>query len=114
MLSGKMAVEGRIVACGVRPPKTSAGVAVEGFAMLAFLAIFGASLAGYAGLPPWTVAAAAIALLSVSYAEHRGVFERGRSAGLSDLLDAAMLRSLLDAVIASAVAYGFGLLMRAV
>ena len=97
----------------VRPLNSeSASVAVEGFAMLAYLAIVGASLAGYAGLPPWTIAAAVIALASISYAEHRRAYERGRDLGLFEIVDAVMLRSVFNAVMASGIAYAFGYVLR--
>jgi hypothetical protein len=89
-----------------------ASVAVEGFAMLAYLAIVGASLAGYAGLPPWTMAATIIVLSSISYVEHGRSYERARNLGLFEIVDAVMLRSVLNAVLASGVAYGFGCLLR--
>ena len=46
-------------------------MAVRGFAalpgsFLGYLGIFGASLAGYAGIGPWAIAVAAIGLASVS------------------------------------------------
>jgi hypothetical protein len=86
----------RIVKYMMRPPNmASASVAVEGYAMLAYLAIVGASLAGYAGLPPWTMAATVIVLSSISYMEHARHYERGRDLGLSEIVDSVMLRSVL-------------------
>jgi len=79
---------------------------------LGYLAILGVSLAGYAGLGPWVIAAAAVALSSLSRAEHGPTYERGRALGLHAILDSVMLRSALNGVIASAAAYGFGWLMR--
>ena len=79
---------------------------------LGYLAILGASLAGYAGLGPWVVAVAAIALASLSRADHGLTYERGRELSLYRIIDSVMLRSLCNAAIASTAAYGFGWLMR--
>ena len=86
----------------------------EGAALLGYLAIFGATLAGYAGLGPWVVAVAAIALASVSRAQYADFYERGRELGAQQITDPAMLRSMCNAVIAGATAYGFGWVMRAI
>lgn len=81
-------------------------------AMLGYLAILGATLSGLAGLPPWTIAAATIALTSLSYAEHHRLYERGQELGLSALLDSVLLRSMFNGLIASGVAYGGGWVIR--
>ena len=82
--------------------------------MLGFFAIFGASLAGYAGMGPWVIAAGFLALASISRFEHASAYERGRELGLHGVIDAVMLRSLLNGMIACGAAYGFGWLMRAI
>lgn len=82
--------------------------------MLGYLAIFSASLAGYAGLGPWIIAVAAIALASLSRAEHAATYERGRELSLYSIIDSAMVRSAFNGIIASSAAYGFGWLMRAI
>ena len=94
------------------PSLDSASVAVDGRAMVAYLAIFGASLAGYAGLAGYVIVAAVIVLTSISYAEHGRTYTRARDLGLSDVADFVMLRSVLNAVIASGAAYGFGYVVR--
>ena len=63
---------------------------------LGYLAIFGASLAGYAGLGPWIIAVAAIALASLSRAEHGLTYERGRELGLYGIIDSVMVRSVCN------------------
>lgn len=91
-----------------------AGVAVGGPRLLGYLAVFGSSLGGYAGLGPWVIAVAAIALASISYGEHARTYERGREFGIYEIVDSTTVRSVCNAVIASAAAYAFGWLMRTV
>lgn len=81
-------------------------------AMLAYLAIFGAALAGLAGLPPWTMAASVIALASLSLAQHHRMYERAQEAGLTSFLDLVLFRSLLNAMVASGASYGGGCAIR--
>jgi hypothetical protein len=76
--------------------------------MLAYLAIFATSIAGYAGAPPYVIAAAGIALASISYAEHAPLYERGRELGLYRLLNGVLLRSFLNGLMAGGLAYGVG------
>jgi len=80
--------------------------------MLAYLAIFGSCLAGYAGAPPWIVAASAIALMALSYAEHHGLYRRGQELGLIDVLEWTLMRSAFNAVIAAGGAYVGGWVFR--
>ncbi|MCB1503678.1 MAG: hypothetical protein KDJ47_01765 [Hyphomicrobiaceae bacterium] len=82
-------------------------------AMLGFLLIFSASLAGYAGVAPWAIAAAAIGLASISYTQYHRLYERGQELGYSDLVDATIVRSFFNALVASGGAYGFGWLVHA-
>lgn len=82
--------------------------------MLAFIAIFGACIGGLAGGPPWIIAAGAIALMSLSYAEHYGLYRRGQELGLTDILEGTLLRSAFNAVVASGGAYLGGWLLRLV
>ena len=76
--------------------------------MLAYLAILGAALAGYAGGPVYAIAAAAIALASISYAQYEDLYERGRELGLTRILNRVVLRSLLNGLLAAGVAYSGG------
>ncbi len=80
--------------------------------MLAYLAVLGASLAGFAGVPPWAVAAAAIALASISYAQHAPLYERGRDLGLSGAVNAILLRSFVNGLLAAGLAYVVGMGLR--
>lgn len=80
--------------------------------VLSYLAIFAVSLCGYAGLPIWVVGAATIALASLSYAEHHRLYKRGAELGLFSLVDATLVGSLFNALCATAVAYGFGVIVR--
>ena len=80
--------------------------------MLAYLAILGAALAGYTGVAPWVIAAAAIALASISYAEHAPLYDRGRELGLLRLLNFTMLRSFVNGLAACSIAYASGIVLR--
>jgi hypothetical protein len=80
--------------------------------MLSYLAIFAVSLCGYASLPIWVVGAATVALASSSYAEHYRLYRRSSELGLFTPIDATLMRSLFNALCASAAAYGFGVVVR--
>ena len=80
--------------------------------MLGFLAIMAVALCGLAGAPAWTVPVAAISLASVSYARHYLLFRRAANIGLQDAIDQTLARSLVNALIASTMAYGCGLVFR--
>ncbi|WP_139247779.1 hypothetical protein [Hyphomicrobium sp. CS1GBMeth3] len=80
--------------------------------MLGFLAIFAASVAGYADVGLWTIAACAIALASASYAEHYTLYKRGQELGLTDTLRGAVLRSFGNGLIAAGAAYFCGWFLR--
>jgi hypothetical protein len=79
---------------------------------LGYLAVFGAALGGYAGLGPWVIAVAAIALASVSRAQYSDLYERGRDLGLLRIIDTVMLHSFVNALLAAGIAYGGGWLLR--
>jgi hypothetical protein len=83
-----------------------------GSKLIGYLAILGAALSGYAGLQPWAIAAAAIALASLSYAEHHRLYRRANEMGFSSLIDGVILRSFVNALIATGGAYGMGLVFR--
>ncbi|MGD9785658.1 MAG: hypothetical protein AB7E80_05390 [Hyphomicrobiaceae bacterium] len=80
-------------------------------AMLGFLTIFAATLAGYTGVGSWSIAAAAIGLTSMSYARHQRLYERGQELGLSNVVESTLLRSCANALAASCAGYGFGWLI---
>lgn len=80
--------------------------------MLGFLAIFGVAMAAYSGLPPWVIAASAMALAALSYAEQNRAYRRGQELGLTDVLEVTVLRSMTNAVVAAGIAYAGGWLAR--
>ncbi len=80
--------------------------------MLSYLTIFSASLCGYALMPAWTIAAATLALTSLSYEEHYRLYRRAGELGLFRQIDATLLSSLFTALCGTAAAYGFGLVVR--
>ena len=82
--------------------------------MLAYLAILGACIAGYAGVAPWAIAVSAIALMSLSYAEHHGLYRRGQELGLTGVLEWSILQSAFNAVVAASIAFGFGVCIRSI
>lgn len=87
-------------------------VAAEVRDVLGFISIFAASVAGYADVGLWTVAACAIALASTSYAEHHALYRRGQELGLTDTLRGAVLRSFGNGLVASSAAYFCGWFLR--
>lgn len=104
-------------ACCVESAKTqSAAEAVRVAAgprsdMLAFTAIFASALAGFGGVGMWAVAASAIALAALSYAEHYPLYRRGQELGHFDALRSAALRSFGNALFAAGGAYSCGYLL---
>lgn len=80
--------------------------------VLGFLSVFAASLAGFGGVGVWAVAACAIALASLSYAEHYHLYRRGQELGLTEVLRGAVLRSFGNGLVAAGGAYIGGCLLR--
>ena len=80
--------------------------------MLGFVAIFAAALAGFGGVGVWTIGACAIALASLSYAEHYQLYRRGQELGLTEVLRSTTLRSFGNALVAAGGAYAGGCLLR--
>lgn len=80
--------------------------------MLGFISIFAASVAGFANVGLWAIAACAIALASTSYAEHHALYRRGQELGLTDTLRSTVLRSFGNGLIASGAAYFCGWFLR--
>lgn len=80
--------------------------------MLGFLAIFAAAVSGFGGLGIWAVAACAIALASLSYAEHYQLYRRGQELGLTEVLRGTVVRSFGNALMAAGGAYLGGALLR--
>ncbi len=91
-----------------------ASVAAWGRKLIAYIAILGSALAGYAGLPLWAIAAGAIALASLSYAEHHRLYDRANEMGFSSLVDGVLLRSFANALVAAGGAYGLGVVLRVI
>lgn len=97
--------------------RTLAGIFVRVVArprsdVLGLITIFAASIAGLADVGLWAVAACAVALTGLSYAEHYHLYRRGEELGLSDLVYGTALRSLANGLIASGGAYGVGWALR--
>jgi hypothetical protein len=63
-------------------------------------------------MPLWVIGAATVALASLSYAEHYGLYKRGAELGLFSHTDTTLVRSLFNALCATAAAYGFGVVVR--
>jgi hypothetical protein len=82
--------------------------------LLGYLAILSASLAGYAGVGAWIIAMAAIALAALSRAEHGVTYERSQELSVQGIVTSAIARSMLNGIVASAAAYGFGWVMRVI
>lgn len=80
--------------------------------MLGFLAIFIVAFCGLVAAPLWSIPAGAVALASVSYARHHGLFSRAANLGLQEMIDETLLQSLLNGLMASAMAYGCGAALR--
>lgn len=80
--------------------------------MIGFIAIFAAALCGYTGVGIWTVAASAVALASLSFAEYGGLYRRGNELGLTDITKSALLLSFGHALAASGGAYAVGAIFR--
>ena len=80
--------------------------------MLSFLAIFAAGLCGYAKVPlfGWLLAAAALA--STSWAQRYLLIRRGFDAGLDDDMLETLLRSSINALMATGGCYWMGVLVR--
>jgi hypothetical protein len=80
--------------------------------MLSFVVILASALSGFGGVGLWAVGACAIALASLSYAEHYQLYRRGQELGLTDALRSTVLRSFVNALVASGGAYAGGVLLR--
>lgn len=80
--------------------------------VLGFLSIFAASIAGYADVGLWAIAACSIALASTSYAENQALYKRGQELGLTDTLHSTVLRSFGNGLVAASGAYLCGWLLR--
>ena len=80
--------------------------------VLGFTSIFAASLAGFASVGVWAVAACAVALAALSYAEYYQLYRRGEELGFSEIVYGTALRSFGNALIVTGAAYGVGWTLR--
>lgn len=80
--------------------------------MLGFFSVFASSVAGFANVGIWAIAACAIALASTSYTEHQALYRRGQELGLTDTLRGTVLRSFGNGLAASGSAYFCGWLLQ--
>jgi hypothetical protein len=80
--------------------------------MLGFVVVLAAALSGFGGVGIWAVAACAIALASLSYAEHYQLYRRGQELGFTEILRSTTLRSFGNALVAAGGAYAGGILLR--
>lgn len=76
--------------------------------MIAYLTIFAATLSGYTGLGPWTVAMTTAALVALSQFEYGGLYKRAQDLGFDDAAQSTLLQSILNGFVATSVAYAFG------
>ncbi len=79
--------------------------------MVGYLAIFAASLGGLGGFPAWIIAASALCLVLVSYAQNETLYQRANAAGRSGLVNLAILRISAEAGLACGAAYVCGWLI---
>ena len=80
--------------------------------MLPFFILFSASLCGYVLAPAYCWPAAALGLISVSWAKNYVLVRRGVEAGLDDPVREALLRSSINALIATGACYWIGVVVR--
>jgi hypothetical protein len=80
--------------------------------VLAFLSIIVVAFCGLVGAPVWCLALGAIALVSISYARHHLLFRRADDLGLQGEMDRTLIGSLVNALVASTMAYGCGAALR--
>ncbi len=80
--------------------------------MLSFAAIITTIICGLAAAPLWIVAASALALVSLSYGRHLLLFRRAADLSLQDGIEQTISSSLLNCLVASALAYGSGAVFR--
>ena len=81
-------------------------------AMIGFCALLGATLCGLAGMAPWPIAIATLALAAASRSKYDELYLHAERSGLSALTSSTTLKSISNAAIASTAAFGGGLLLR--
>lgn len=80
--------------------------------MLAYSALFGSALSGYAGLGLWAAALVAAVLVAVSQIQYGGIYKRAAETGYLDMAQSTLLQSFGNAIVASGVCYAGGWLFR--
>ncbi|MEL7542250.1 MAG: hypothetical protein AAGJ70_00585 [Pseudomonadota bacterium] len=78
---------------------------------MGYFAILAAVIGGYVSMPPWIIAASALALTMLSYAEHADLYRRANDAGLHSEAWGTLLRSGWNGLLAAGGGYGLGILI---
>jgi hypothetical protein len=79
--------------------------------VIGYFAILGAAICGYASVGAWAIAISALALASLSQAEHSDLYRRTAEMGLGSLGFSVAMKSFGNALIASGGAYLGGVLL---
>jgi apolipoprotein N-acyltransferase len=79
--------------------------------VLAFLTLFAAGLCGYAHSSPMSWPAAALALSSISWAQHYLLIRRGLDDGFGDAVSVTLTGSLFNAFVATGGCYWLGVIL---
>jgi hypothetical protein len=82
--------------------------------VLAFLTLFAVGLCGYAQSSAMSWPAAALALSSISYAQHYLLIRRGLDDGHGDAVSATLTSSIINALLATGGCYWVGVGVRTV
>ncbi len=85
---------------------------VQAHDMIAYMALMGAAIGGFAGAGVWLIAVSAVALAALSRAEYYHLYDRAAGLGLHDTALSTTLQSVCNALIASGVAYAGGCAFR--
>ena len=80
--------------------------------MLGLICILAVAICGLLAAPAWSVPISALALASISYARHQRLFRRAADIGMQEAIDQTLIGSVLNGLVASAMAYGCGAVLR--
>lgn len=80
--------------------------------MLAYAAIFLASVAGYAQFSALVVPVGAVILATISYIENVRLYRRAAALGLQAQIDSTLMSSIVNALGATTLAYAGGLILK--
>jgi hypothetical protein len=80
--------------------------------VLALFTLFAVALCGYAQSSPMTWPAAALALSSISWAQHYLLIRRGLDGGFGDAVSSTLTSSMINAVLATGGCYWVGVGVR--